>query len=144
MKWTARKIFKVEMAHQLTSSYTKACQTLHGHSYIIEVFLESAHLDADNMVIDFKYVKECLSQVIEPLDHSVMLHDVMPEHYLTTIRAHNTNVHLVPFNPTAEAMAADLLVKCQRLMADTFPDYDIVVSSVRVHETATGFAECSF
>ena len=52
------KQFKMEVAHRLTSSYSTRCQSPHGHSYLMEVTLESEHLNEDGMVMDFGEVKD--------------------------------------------------------------------------------------
>lgn len=39
--FTIRKEFKFEMAHQLYTCYSEACKNaIHGHSYILELFLQ--------------------------------------------------------------------------------------------------------
>lgn len=75
---------EVAGSHQLSLSYESPCSRLHGHNWVITVFLASATLNADGMVVDFKRIKE---KVHGYLDHS------------------NFN-DLLPFNPTAENIAA--------------------------------------
>lgn len=64
--------------------YESKCSRLHGHNWTITVFLASREVNAEGMVIDFKRVKE---KVHDYLDHG------------------NFN-DLLPFNPTAENIAA--------------------------------------
>ena len=64
--------------------YESKCSRLHGHNWTITVFLASREVNAEGMVIDFKRVKE---NVHDYLDHG------------------NFN-DLLPFNPTAENIAA--------------------------------------
>ena len=65
-----RKLFKFEMAHVLTTAYTKECCNLHGHSYRMEVFITSGALNEDGMVIDFKKLKELLSVPLSSINWS--------------------------------------------------------------------------
>ena len=71
---------EVAGSHQLSLSYESKCSRLHGHNWVITVFLASAKLNADGMVLDFKRIKETVHGY---LDHG-NFHD------------------LLPFNPTAE------------------------------------------
>jgi len=68
----------------LSLPYESKCSRLHGHNWTITVFLASREVNAEGMVIDFKRVKE---KVHDYLDHG------------------NFN-DLLPFNPTAENIAA--------------------------------------
>lgn len=47
------KQFKFELAHRLVDSYSKKCQSIHGHSYLAEVVLEGYELDTTGMLMDF-------------------------------------------------------------------------------------------
>lgn len=134
--YTIRKLFKFEAAHRLDASYSKCCQYIHGHSYIVEIFFSSQQLNAHAMVVDFGEVKNVLGRKIEEWDHSLMLqnrgpHDDSAEQHA---RALSKKVVMVPFNPTAERMAEHLF----HYAVKYFPGK---VRKVRVHETATGWAE---
>ena len=80
---------EVAGCHQLSLPYESKCSRLHGHNWVITVFLASAELNADGMVVDFKHIKESIHGY---LDHS------------------NFN-DLLPFNPTAENIAAWVVKK---------------------------------
>ncbi len=70
--------------HQLHLPYESKCSQLHGHNWIITVFLASKEVNEEGMVLDFKQVK---AKIHGYLDHG------------------NFN-ELLPFNPTAENIAA--------------------------------------
>ena len=70
-------------AHNLKLSYESKCQNLHGHNWIVIVYCKSEELNGDGMVIDFKHIK---NKITDKLDHQ----------YINDI---------VDFNPTAENMA---------------------------------------
>ncbi|MFR6543952.1 MAG: 6-pyruvoyl trahydropterin synthase family protein, partial [Butyricimonas virosa] len=49
-----RKLFKFEGAHIVRNCSSHRCrENIHGHSYIVEVFITSDKLDRGYMVIDF-------------------------------------------------------------------------------------------
>ena len=70
-------------AHNLTLDYESKCKNLHGHNWIITVYCKSKELDKNGMVMDFKHIKNMIS---DKLDHQ----------YINNI---------VDFNPTAENIA---------------------------------------
>ena len=77
------KRFTLAASHRLEVDYPTKCMQLHGHNYEIEVFCKASELDANGMVVDFKTIKE---RVTDRLDHRD-LNEVLP------------------FNPTAENLA---------------------------------------
>lgn len=81
--YEVRKRLEISAAHQLRLSYESKCENLHGHNWIIDVYLRSETLNADGMVMDFTHIKR---QIQDKFDHKV-INDV------------------VDFNPTAENLA---------------------------------------
>ncbi len=81
--YEVRKRLEISAAHRLTLDYESKCSSLHGHNWIIDVYLKSRELDANGMVMDFTHIKKAVS---DKFDHKV-INDV------------------VDFNPTAENMA---------------------------------------
>lgn len=75
---------EVAGSHRLTLSYDSKCTRLHGHNWLITVYLAARQTNGDGMVVDFKQVKD---RIHGYLDHG------------------NLN-ELLPFNPTAENLAA--------------------------------------
>lgn len=78
-----KKRLEIAACHRLKLSYESKCANLHGHNWIITVYCKAKELNADGMVIDFKQIK---NQISDKLDHA------------------NLNEQL-PFNPTAENIA---------------------------------------
>jgi 6-pyruvoyltetrahydropterin/6-carboxytetrahydropterin synthase len=137
MSTTIRKLWRVEMAHQLFSSHTAACyETIHGHTYTIEVFF-TGPLNNDGMVIDFGALDKVKAEVMK-WDHALLMPIQFPVKYLDTLRKYNKKIVIAPCNPTAEWMAWWLLQRIREI-----PAVATLVSSVRVHETLTGYAEAS-
>ena len=77
------KRLEIAGAHNLTLNYESKCSNLHGHNWIVMIYCKSKELDENGMVIDFKHIKEKIS---DKLDHK----------YINEI---------VDFNPTAENIA---------------------------------------
>lgn len=82
-KWVIDKEFHFEMGHRvwaqelnrpdLSIETACACKHLHGHSYVVKVFLGADELDQSAMVTDFKnlnFMKEFVDNV---LDHKFMI-----------------------------------------------------------------------
>lgn len=84
MIYCITKTFEVAGCHQLTLPYDSKCSRLHGHNWKITVFLASTEVNGEGMVEDFTHIKK---KVHGYLDHG------------------NLN-ELLPFNPTAENIAA--------------------------------------
>lgn len=84
MVYTIVKKLEVAGCHQLQLPYQSKCSSLHGHNWLITVYLASRQLNDEGMVVDFKQIKQ---KVHGYLDHG------------------NLN-ELLPFNPTAENIAA--------------------------------------
>lgn len=81
--YRVKKRIEISAAHKLTLDYNSKCSNLHGHNWIIDVYLESNELDNNGMVMDFTHIKR---EIQDKFDHKV-INDV------------------VDFNPTAENLA---------------------------------------
>lgn len=55
-------------AHSLRN-YKGKCEALHGHNWKVEVLLQSANLNRQGVVLDFKELKDKLKDILSPLDH---------------------------------------------------------------------------
>jgi len=128
------KKFKAEVAHRLVTSYSKKCQSIHGHSYIFELKLESEHLNPDGMVMDLGELKDIMSHLIDSFDHSFMFYDKDPlaHHYKAMLGTVPMRMIEVDYNPTAENMAYHIFRACI--------ENNLPIKEVRVQETLTGWA----
>lgn len=79
----AQKRMEISASHHLSLSYQSKCENLHGHNWIITVFIRAKELNQDGMVEDFAHIKKAIHG---RLDHG------------------NLN-EILPFNPTAENIA---------------------------------------
>ena len=65
MYYVSKKL-EVAGAHQLKLNYESKCSNLHGHNWWITVHCKSNELTENGMVIDFKHIKNMVS---DKLDH---------------------------------------------------------------------------
>jgi 6-pyruvoyltetrahydropterin/6-carboxytetrahydropterin synthase len=140
-----RKRFKFEAAHALVDSWSTCCQVVHGHSYIVEVVIEGANLDAGDMLIDFGKLKKICQPAIDNLDHALVLHESQADLMIAAAKLAKTvpmRIVSVSYNPTAEMMAWDLFnLWKEAITTQTRPG--TFLAAVRIHETDTGWAEYS-
>lgn len=59
---------RFEAAHHLTS-YKGSPETVHGHSWRVEVALSTGDLDAEGMAYDFVEVQAALRELVARVDH---------------------------------------------------------------------------
>lgn len=132
-----RKKYSIEMAHQLTSAVTECCyETIHGHSYVVEVFLRTSQLNAAGMVADFGALADIKKEIFR-YDHALVMSSDADPQYLAMLKKHNKKLILFNDNPTAEVMAESMLQTLRGLV------HGEKVFKVRLHETTTGYAEAS-
>jgi 6-pyruvoyltetrahydropterin/6-carboxytetrahydropterin synthase len=101
-------------AHYL-KGYPGDCSRIHGHNWIIEVYVKCRELDEIGIGIDFRQIKNTVKSVISELDH------------------YNLN-ELEPFknvNPTSENIAKYLYINVGNKINNDI----ISVSKVKVSET---------
>ena len=81
--YTIKKEFHFSSAHQLTGlPDTHPCSRLHGHNYILTVFLKSDKLNEVGFVQDYRELDTIKKFVDETLDHR-NLNDIFPLHNTT-------------------------------------------------------------
>jgi 6-pyruvoyltetrahydropterin/6-carboxytetrahydropterin synthase len=69
--FTARVKDSFSAAHRLRE-YDGDCERLHGHNYKVEIAVQSRHLDAMGIVMDFRELKRLLNEVLAELDHQYL------------------------------------------------------------------------
>lgn len=102
-----------DAAHHLYG-YPGECKDLHGHTWDVEVTVESPELDEIGIVYDFKNLKADLKAVLSDYDH-VLINEVAP---------------FDEISPTAENLAR---VICERLAKAV--DQRVRVTEVAVWES---------
>lgn len=142
-----RKLFKFEGSHIVRDCTSERCsKSIHGHSYVVEIFLTSTGLDNGQMVVDFGLLKGTVKDFIDAFDHTHVSWVKESEEVKNFFRKHNERWIELPCSPSAEMLSLMFFFVIDRIIKNTvFSNGEKFVSlcAVRVHETATGYAESS-
>ena len=97
-----RKLFKFENAHIVRDCTTQRCsENIHGHSYKIEVLLESNYLDDGQMVYDFGLTKRYIKELIDSFDHAITLWSKDDTSYVEAMKTYSNRWVELPVSPSA-------------------------------------------
>ena len=136
------KEFSFEAAHAL-DGYDGPCREIHGHSYRLFVTVKGVPLaDAGHpkqgMVMDFGLLKSIVGQeIIARFDHALVLQRTAASDDLrATLASRFDNLVEVDYRPTCENMLADFAARIQAHLPQ-----GVSLHALRLHETATSFAE---
>jgi len=139
-----RKQFKFEGAHIVRNCTSKRCShSIHGHSYTVEVFISASGLDCGGMLLDFGLLKGTIKEFIDSFDHAFSVWS-KDKKLVKVAKEHSERYVLMPVSPSAENYALMFLYIIDAFVKATQfnnCEHEPYVSSVRVHETATGYAE---
>ena len=135
------KEFNFEIAHALWN-YDGPCANIHGHSYKMFVTILGEPIKDDEnpkngMVIDFGDLKKIINeQIVHPMDHAITLSRKAFENLNCSDNQMFKKQYIVDYQPTCENMVIDFVEKIQSKL----PKH-IKLFSLKLHETATSFAE---
>lgn len=136
------KEFTFEAAHSL-EGYDGLCREIHGHSYRLFVTVKGEPESNEaspklGMVMDFGILKRIVNeQIVERLDHSFIMRRTPEAEEVADVLSYRfSKVVMTEYQPTCENMLADF---AERLLG-ALPE-DIELYSLRLHETATSYAE---
>lgn len=136
------KEFTFESAHALWG-YDGKCREIHGHSYRLFVTVKGEPSTDVNdpklgMVMDFGVLKSIVNeQIISRLDHSFVMRNTTEALSLAeNMKGQFTNVVVVDYQPTCENMLLDFAARLKAALPE-----GITLHSLRLHETATSYAE---
>jgi len=79
MPYRLCKTVEIENGHMLTKHPDK-CKFPHGHSRKVEFVVEADELDQNDMVCDFKIVKEAMEGFLEQYDHAMCINTDDPKY----------------------------------------------------------------
>lgn len=139
---TITRKFEWDMGHRVTNHASK-CRNFHGHRYVALFTMEAPLVDNPSasdygMVMDFAEVKCLLGEIIEAWDHGFMIWDADP--FCELLQGTNTKIITVPFVPTAENIAQQLLDDAGALLNQK----GINLRSVEVYETPNCIAKATY
>lgn len=140
-----RKLFTFENAHIVRGCSTQKCsQNIHGHSYRVEVLLESNYLDNGQMVYDFGLTKRYIKELIDAFDHSITLWSGDNLVYIEDMKKHSARWVELPVSPSAEQFSRVIYLLVERVLSCTGMvngERNVTLHSIIVHETQTGYAQ---
>ena len=140
-----RKLFKFENAHIVRDCTTQRCsENIHGHSYKIEVLLESNYLDDGQMVYDFGLTKRAIKELIDSFDHAITLWSKDDRAYVEAMKKYSNRWIELPISPSAEQFSRVIYLMVERVLACTSMqngEREVRLHSIIVHETETGYAQ---
>ena len=140
-----RKLFKFENAHIVRNCSTLRCsENLHGHSYKVEVLLESNYLDHGQMVYDFGLTKLYIKELIDSFDHGITLWGGDDPEYRAAMKRFSKRWIELPVSPSAEQFSRVIFRMVERVLACSpmhNGERNVQLHSIIVHETETGYAQ---
>jgi 6-pyruvoyltetrahydropterin/6-carboxytetrahydropterin synthase len=150
MPFRISKSFEIESGHIL-SKHPDKCRFPHGHSRKVEIILAADQLDTNDMVCDFKALKEAIHSFLESWDHALCLNsnDGNRAFYEKT---YGERIVVFPgTDPTSEVMAKSIFDEVKRRLAESRQRSDakysvpahVRVERVRITETSSSWAEYS-
>ncbi|MRI83977.1 MAG: 6-carboxytetrahydropterin synthase QueD [Nitratiruptor sp.] len=140
-----RKLYRFENAHIVRGCTSRRCsESIHGHSYVVELLFASDHLDRGQMVYDFGLTKLTIKELIDSFDHAITLWSGDDPDYLRDMKRWSRRWVELPVSPSAEQYARVIFLMVERVLACTVTvngEKNVTIESVIVHETATGYAQ---
>jgi 6-pyruvoyltetrahydropterin/6-carboxytetrahydropterin synthase len=148
MPYRISKSFEIESGHML-SKHPEKCRFPHGHTRKVEFELEAGALDGNDMVCDFKVVKELMADFLEGYDHALCMNTDDPEYAHLKAAYGERVIGFTQVDPTTEVIAAAIFRRFRESLAEhtlkstgafaVRPEVRIV--KVRVWETSSSWAE---
>ncbi|MBB5020869.1 6-carboxytetrahydropterin synthase QueD [Desulfurispira natronophila] len=109
-------------AHNLRN-YQGKCENIHGHNYVVNLYVQGKELQHNEMLVDFKILKNILRTIMDYLDHKY-LNDIAP---------------FDKWNPTGENIARYIYGEASRMLLEKGIN-NAWVGKVEVYETSTSSA----
>lgn len=142
------KSFEIESGHML-SKHPDFCRFPHGHTRKVEFVLEAEELDQNQMVCDFKILKEVIYDYLQTLDHALCMNTQDPAYADMKNRYGHRIIGFESLDPTTEIMAKEVFDRCQSALAKYAEAKDGAyplrnsarLTRVRLWETSSSWAE---
>lgn len=143
-----RKLFRFENAHIVRNCSSNRCKySIHGHSYKVEVLLSADRLDNGQMLYDFGLLKGHIKDLIDSFDHAIAFWNKDSQEYINACKNLSARWVSLPVSPSAEQFSRVVFFWVHEILKNTQMNNgegEVVVHSVIVHETDTGYAQCFY
>jgi 6-pyruvoyltetrahydropterin/6-carboxytetrahydropterin synthase len=148
MPYRICKTFEIENGHML-SKHPDLCKFPHGHSRKVELVLEAEDLDGNEMVCDFKALKDSMCDYLKTLDHAICVNTQDPQFKQLKQAYGDRVVAFEALDPTTEVLAKTIHEVLKRNLSSNTSNptskYPITTAvrivKVRVWETSSSWAE---
>jgi 6-pyruvoyltetrahydropterin/6-carboxytetrahydropterin synthase len=150
MPYRICKTIDIENGHML-SKHPDKCQFPHGHTRKVVFVLEADDLDENEMVCDFKIIKEAVGEYVDAFDHAMCMNTDDPAYTEFKNRYGDRVIGFESKDPTTELMskhifdaANEKLLEYRSALETRYPLRNSVkLVSVRVWETSSSWAQYS-
>lgn len=134
--YTLQTSASFDSAHFL-KGYEGKCSNIHGHRWTVEVTVASDTVEKEGqirgMVVDFKTLKKDLNELVDELDHSLIVEEgSLRERTREALLEDEFRIVELPFRPTAENLA--------EYFYDEIEEKGYQVVLVKVYETPNNCA----
>jgi 6-pyruvoyltetrahydropterin/6-carboxytetrahydropterin synthase len=148
MPYRICKSIEVENGHMLTKHPDK-CRFPHGHTRKVEFVIEADDLDANQMVCDFKIIKNVIGEWLDGFDHALCMNTADPAYEDFKARYGDRVIGFEDQDPTTELMARTIFDQMESALASYAMQGDVRyllqpgvrLVRVRVWETSSSWAE---
>lgn len=142
------KSIEIESGHML-SKHPDKCRFPHGHTRKVEFVLEAGELDANEMVCDFKIIKDAVGNWLDRFDHSLCMNTSDVAYWQFKERYGDRVIGFENADPTTELLAKTIFDHTTKALADYVAEsatrYPLAkgvrLVRVRVWETSSAWAE---
>ena len=150
MPYRICKTFEIENGHML-SKHPDLCKFPHGHSRKVEFILEADNLDKNEMVCDFKILKEAMSDYLDTLDHALCMNTEDPKYDDFKNTFGERVIGFKNQDPTTEVIAKEIFDATTSRLKDYLDSPEakyplrssVKLLSVRLWETSSSWSEYS-
>jgi 6-pyruvoyltetrahydropterin/6-carboxytetrahydropterin synthase len=144
------KTLEIENGHML-SKHPDRCRYPHGHTRKVELILEADELDANDMVCDFKVLKDAVKEYADSLDHAMCVNTRDPQYAVLKPIYGDRVIGFDGTDPTTEVLAraihdvlkANLARYAAQARSSFAVSKSVRIARVRVWETSSSWAEYS-
>ena len=133
----------------MLTKHPDKCRFPHGHTRKVEFIIEADELDENQMVCDFKIIKEAIGDWLETFDHALCMNTADPAYQEFKTRYGERVIGFENQDPTTELMARTIFDHTEAALSGyaqhTKLRYPLRTSvrlvRVRVWETSSSWAE---